>query len=106
MLHPDGQLLFIEHVRSDSPKLARWQDRLDKPWRRFARGCRCNRATAELIVASGFELTERRDAPWPAMPPIVRPLIIGSAQLRNSDMADAGSVVGRAQLTDAKRAKR
>ena len=93
-------------VRSDSPLLARWQDRLDKPWRRFARGCRCNRATAELIVASGFELTERRDASWPAMPPIVRPLIIGSAQLRSSEMAAAGSVVGRTQLADAKRAKR
>jgi SAM-dependent methyltransferase len=106
VLRPDGQLLFIEHVRSDSPKLARWQDRLDKPWRRFARGCRCNRATAELIVARGFELAERRDAPWSAMPPIVRPLIIGSAQLRSSDIAGKGSVAGRPQLVDAKRAKR
>ena len=106
VLRPDGQLLFIEHVRSDSPKLARWQDRLDKPWRRFARGCRCNRATAELIVASGFELAERRYASWPAMPPIVRPLIIGSAQLRSSDIAEGGSVAGRALLAGAKRAKR
>jgi ubiquinone/menaquinone biosynthesis C-methylase UbiE len=28
VLRPSGQLLFIEHVRSDSPTLARWQDRL------------------------------------------------------------------------------
>jgi ubiquinone/menaquinone biosynthesis C-methylase UbiE len=80
VLKPDGQLLFIEHVRSDSPRLARWQDRLANPWRRFARGCRCNRATAELMVASGFELEDLDDASWRAVPPIVRPLIIGRAR--------------------------
>jgi SAM-dependent methyltransferase len=80
VLRPDGQLLFIEHVRSDSPTLARWQDRLDKPWFRFARGCHCNRATAELLVTCGLEPVDVRDTSWPAMPPIVRPLIVGRAQ--------------------------
>ena len=28
VLRPDGQFLFFEHVRSDSPTLASWQDRL------------------------------------------------------------------------------
>ena len=51
VLRPDGQMLFIEHVRSDSPTLARWQDRLARPWQRFAEGCRCNRATLELMDA-------------------------------------------------------
>ena len=102
VLRPDGQLLFIEHVRSDSPTLARWQDRLDKPWRRFARGCRCNRATAALIATCGFELADVRAAPWPAMPPIVRPLIIGRARLRSSVMAHTGSVVGQARPANAK----
>ena len=49
VLQPDGQLLFLEHVRAESPLLARWQDRLARPWQRFAEGCRCNRATIELI---------------------------------------------------------
>ena len=96
VLRHDGQLLFIEHVRSDSPTLARWQDRLDKPWRCFARGCRCNRATAELIVACGFELATLRVATWRAMPPIVRPLVIGRAQPRSNGTAETGSPVDHA----------
>jgi len=85
VLRHDGQLLFIEHVRSDSPALAHWRDRLAGPWRRFARGCRCNRATAELIVACGLELQAVSEASWQAMPPIVRPLIDGRARNRNGD---------------------
>jgi ubiquinone/menaquinone biosynthesis C-methylase UbiE len=78
VLRPTGQLLFIEHVRSDSPTLARWQDRLEQPWRHLAEGCRCNRATAEIMTGCGFEL-EMTDATWRAVPPIVRPLIVGRA---------------------------
>jgi SAM-dependent methyltransferase len=79
VLRPDGQLLFLEHVRSESATLARWQDRLARPWRRFAQGCRCNRATAELIVTCGLDLDQAVDASWHGMPPIVRPLIVGRA---------------------------
>lgn len=80
VLRPDGQFLFLEHVRSHSTRLASWQDRLAEPWRRFARGCRCNRATAELIAKSGLVLDDVHEASWHAMPPIVRPLTAGRAQ--------------------------
>ena len=76
VLRPGGQFLFIEHVRADSPRLARWQDRLEPAWRRVASGCRCNRDTAALIRGSGLEVEMRR-AKWRAMPPIVSPLIEG-----------------------------
>jgi SAM-dependent methyltransferase len=85
VLRRDGQLLFIEHVRSDSPALAGWQDRLAGPWRRFACGCRCNRAIAQLIVACGLELEAANEASWRAMPPIVRPLVVGRARNRGGD---------------------
>lgn len=81
VLRPGGELLFLEHVRAGSSRLAGWQDRLCEPWRRFACGCRCNRATVELMRAGGFEL-DVADAAWRAMPPIVRPLAIGCAHPR------------------------
>jgi SAM-dependent methyltransferase len=81
VLRPGGQLLFIEHVRAESPALAWCQDRLLGPWRRFAGGCRCNRSTVELIRSCGFEVNASQGA-WRAMPPIVRPLMSGRARLR------------------------
>jgi ubiquinone/menaquinone biosynthesis C-methylase UbiE len=90
VLRPGGQLLFLEHVRSESPLLARWQDRLATPWRHFARGCRCNRAIAQLIRSCGFELDRIHEAPWRAMPPIVRPLIIGRATLHTTGGSGRG----------------
>jgi SAM-dependent methyltransferase len=78
VLAPGGRLLLIEHVRSGSPALARWQDRLATPWRHFAEGCHCNRATTQAIGDAGFDL-DVYPAAWRTMPPIVRPLIIGAA---------------------------
>jgi SAM-dependent methyltransferase len=78
VLRSDGQLLFIEHVRSHSPRTARWQDRLETPWRYFAAGCRCNRDTIASITAAGFSTTHE-DARWQGVPPIVAPLVTGRA---------------------------
>ena len=80
VLRPDGQLLFIEHVRASSRFLAACQDHLLEPWRRFTGGCRCNRATVELMRACGFEVTAD-NVGWRGMPAIVRPLVVGRATL-------------------------
>jgi SAM-dependent methyltransferase len=93
VLRPGGQLLFLEHVRSESPTLARWQDRLAGPWRRFARGCRCNRATAKLITTCGLELEQTRETSWHGMPPIVRPLIVGRATYKSSPKHETEAAV-------------
>lgn len=78
VLRGGGQLLFIEHIRSHSPRVARWQDRLETPWRHFGAGCRCNRDTVASIASAGF-VTEYEDAHWKAVPPIVAPLVFGRA---------------------------
>ena len=78
VLRPDGQLLLIEHVRSAGRWGAMLQRMLRKPWSSFARGCRCDQPTTELLHAAGFRV-ELRPARWRAMPPIVRPLVVGRA---------------------------
>jgi ubiquinone/menaquinone biosynthesis C-methylase UbiE len=80
VLRPGGELLFIEHVRSDSERLARWQDRLMRPWRRVALGCHCNRRTVDLLRAHGFELVELRHESWRDAPILIRPLAVGRAR--------------------------
>jgi ubiquinone/menaquinone biosynthesis C-methylase UbiE len=79
VLKPDGRLLLLEHVRSPDPRLARWQDRWERPWRFLADGCYCNRDTAATIAAAGFELGEVERGALPRAASIVRPLIRGSA---------------------------
>jgi ubiquinone/menaquinone biosynthesis C-methylase UbiE len=78
VLRPDGQLLFVEHVRASSRFLAACQDFLLRPWRSFAGGCHCNRATVELMRACGFAVTADHFV-WRGMPAIVHPLIAGRA---------------------------
>jgi ubiquinone/menaquinone biosynthesis C-methylase UbiE len=79
VLGPGGQLLFLEHVRANHPDLAKWQDRLETPWRFLGDGCHCNRDTVSGIKAAGFELSDVDRGELPKAPPIVRPLVSGSA---------------------------
>jgi ubiquinone/menaquinone biosynthesis C-methylase UbiE len=79
VLKPGGRFLFLEHVRSEDPKLARWQDRLEKPWRFLGDGCHCNRDTVATLRAAGFELPDLVHDRLPKAPPIVRPLVHGIA---------------------------
>jgi ubiquinone/menaquinone biosynthesis C-methylase UbiE len=81
VLRPGGRLLFIEHLRSDSERWARWQDRLERPWAAWAEGCRCNRRTLEDLERCGLPATELRRERWTGMPALVRPLAIGSAEV-------------------------
>lgn len=81
VLRPGGRLLFVEHVRAGEPGLARWQDRLEKPWRFFADGCHCNRDTVATIEASPLSVESVESDAMPKSPPLVRPLARGSAVL-------------------------
>lgn len=81
VLKPGGQFLFLEHVRSIDPGLAKWQDRLEGPWRFLADGCHCNRDTVSAISAAGFKLGDVERPEFPKVVPIVEPMAKGSAQV-------------------------
>jgi ubiquinone/menaquinone biosynthesis C-methylase UbiE len=80
VLRPGGRLIFLEHVRADEPKLAKWQDRLNWLQLQLAYGCNCNRPTLDSIAAAGFEVQEVEYDAMKKAPPIVRPLIAGIAR--------------------------
>jgi ubiquinone/menaquinone biosynthesis C-methylase UbiE len=80
VLKPGGRLLFLEHVRSSDPKRARWQDRLERPWGWFGRGCHPNRDTVGTIEASRFEIVDAEPGSMPKAVPIVEPLVAGEAR--------------------------
>ena len=78
VLKPGGRLLFIEHVRSDDPALARFQDRMN--WlNRLVVLCDCNRPTLSTIEASGFTVSRLEHSELPKAPKFVKPTIIGTA---------------------------
>lgn len=80
VLRPGGRLLFLEHVRADpGSRLERWQDRLHGPWHAFACGCNCNRDLLGEMTAAGFAPAEIERRAWRFMPPVVRPVVVGSA---------------------------
>jgi len=79
LLRPGGRMLFIEHVRAGDARLARWQDRLEGPWRFVGDGCHCNRDTVATIEASPLTLERVERGRLPKAVPIVRPTARGSA---------------------------
>jgi ubiquinone/menaquinone biosynthesis C-methylase UbiE len=56
ILKPGGRYLFLEHVRSNDRRLARWQDRIQPVWTFFGAGCHPNRDTPTAIQSAGLEL--------------------------------------------------
>jgi ubiquinone/menaquinone biosynthesis C-methylase UbiE len=79
VLRPSGTLLFAEHVRSASPRAARWQDRLNTPWSWYACGCQCNRDTVSAIEAAQFQISDIRHDRLRWISPLLRPLVVGAA---------------------------
>jgi ubiquinone/menaquinone biosynthesis C-methylase UbiE len=80
LLKPGGRLIFLEHVLSEEPRLARWQNRLEPLQVRVGHGCHPNRDTLQGIRDAGFALGEVEHATLPKAPPLVRPLILGTAE--------------------------
>jgi ubiquinone/menaquinone biosynthesis C-methylase UbiE len=79
VLRPSGRLRFYEHVRASDPRLARWQDRLERPWGWLVGGCHPNRDTVAAIAAAGLRLVRLDRFDLPSMPPLARPHVLGVA---------------------------
>ena len=58
VLRPDGQVHFLEHGLAPSPRVQRWQRRLEPVQRRVAGGCHLTREPPALVTAAGFEVLE------------------------------------------------
>jgi ubiquinone/menaquinone biosynthesis C-methylase UbiE len=82
VLEPGGRFLFLEHVRSEDPGLARWQDRVSPVTNYLFCGCHPNRATLETIERSQLEVEHvvPGELPRKATLPFERPMIQGVAR--------------------------
>lgn len=82
VLRPGGRLHFWEHVRADSPGLARVQRVLDRTvWPAVGGGCHTARDTGAALVAAGFthERVERFRFPEGRLGGPASPQILGTA---------------------------
>jgi MFS family permease len=82
VLRPGGQLRFFEHVRADTPGLARVQRVLDATvWPTFGGGCHAHRDTRAAIEAAGFTIDDidQLRIPETRIPAPSSPHILGTA---------------------------
>jgi SAM-dependent methyltransferase len=70
VLRPGGRFHFLEHGRSDEPKIVTWQNRLDGIQGRLAGGCHLNRPIDSLILNAGFEIEQVDHRYLPGPPPL------------------------------------
>jgi ubiquinone/menaquinone biosynthesis C-methylase UbiE len=82
VLKPGGELRFLEHVRSERPRKARLQERLDRSgiWPRVGGGCHCARDTVAAIEAAGFHIERSRSLDFGPSWVITNPHVLGVAR--------------------------
>jgi ubiquinone/menaquinone biosynthesis C-methylase UbiE len=82
VIRPGGELRFLEHVRADTPALARVQRMLDPVWPLFVGGCHTSRDTLAAIAAAGFEpdRVDRFRFPEGRIPSPTGPHVLGVAR--------------------------
>jgi ubiquinone/menaquinone biosynthesis C-methylase UbiE len=56
VLKPGGTFHFVEHGRAPEADVARWQARIEPPWKRIAGGCHVTREISTLVEQAGFHI--------------------------------------------------
>ena len=80
VLRPGGTLHVLEHVRSNTEKVARIQDRFRRPWSALGCGCQANRKTELLFEPAGFVITSLDRHQLHGCGPMLSEVIVGSVQ--------------------------
>ncbi len=81
VLKPGGSFLFLEHVAAeDGTRRRKWQDRLNRYWRKLAGNCHLNRETQRHIEDAGFTIEHIRYESLRTPMTLVRPVIRGMAR--------------------------
>ncbi len=80
VLRPGGSLHFLEHVRSNTEKVARIQDRFRRPWSALGCGCQANRKTELLFEPAGFTVASLERHQLHGCGPMLSDVIVGSAK--------------------------
>lgn len=56
VLKPGGRFHFVEHGRAPDAGVARWQERIEPPWKHVAGGCHLTRDISKLVERAGFHV--------------------------------------------------
>lgn len=80
VLRPGGRLLFLAHVCSTEPRVARRQDVVRPVYRFVGRGCHPNRPTLETLDASPLSVERVVRERVEKAPSTVREIIVGVAR--------------------------
>jgi ubiquinone/menaquinone biosynthesis C-methylase UbiE len=81
VLRPAGRFIFLEHGRSDDPRVARRQDLFNPLQKLIACGCNMNRPIDRIILSSGMNITKLDRLLLPQTPKVLREIYIGTATL-------------------------
>ena len=82
VLKPGGFFVFLEHGRSDDPRVARWQDLFNPIQRRIGVGCNLNRPIDALVRDAGFAITRLERYVIEGEPRIMAEMYRGTASPR------------------------
>jgi len=82
VLKPGGRFIFFEHGRSDDPRIARWQDRLNPLQKIVGVGCNMNRPIDRMIHAAGFEIDSLDRFLMPKTPRLLAEMYRGIASVK------------------------
>ena len=80
VLKPEGRYVFLEHGRSDDPRVAKRQDFFNPVQKIVACGCNMNRPIDQLIKDAGFEIATLERFLIPDAPRVLAEMYRGIAE--------------------------